>query len=58
MSLRLDSRPLHGRGQGASGEKLARAAHVRWKPAREAEEKRRRRRRGDKDRAVEQKQLA
>ena len=35
-------------------------AHARWKPKREAEEKRRRRgrRTADEDRAVEQKQLA
>ena len=34
MSLRLDSRPLHGRGQGESGEVAPGEVDVnaRWKP--------------------------
>jgi hypothetical protein len=41
-TLWLDSRPLHGRGQGGSGERLPPReveVHARWKPEREAKDK-------------------
>ena len=64
MNLWLDSRALHGRRQGARWKQREIApgevnAHARWKPEREAEEKRirRRGRRRDEDRAVDKKQL-
>ena len=63
MSLWLDSRPLHGRRQGGSGEMSTRKVdvHMKWKPEREAEDKRIRKRgrrgRREEDGAVDQKQL-
>jgi hypothetical protein len=64
MSLWLDSRPLRGRRRWKRREIAPREVdvHARWKPEREAEEKRirrgrRGRRRRDEDRAVDQKQL-
>jgi len=49
MSLRLDSRPLHVRGQWKRREVAPREVdvHARWKPEREAEEKRREEKRSE-----------
>ena len=65
MSFWLDSRPLHGKETGWKRRENAPRevdVHARWKPEREADEKRirrgiRRGRRRDEDRAVDQKQL-
>ena len=65
MSLQLDSRPLHGRGQGGSGERLP---QKRWMctlggsrretiKIKEEGKRRRRKRRRDEDGSVDQKQL-
>jgi len=57
MSFRLDSRLLHGRGQGGSRERLPQGRWMYTLTGEKAEEERRSRRRGDEDIGADQKKL-